>query len=45
MEAARLANDVENDCRLEAQREEHWIHTQPIWSIAVRERLLEISCD
>ena len=45
MEVTRLANDEEDGCRLEAQREEHWIHTQPTWSVAVRERLLEISCD
>ena len=35
----------ENDCRFEVQREEHWIHMQPMWSIADRERLLEIFCD
>ena len=44
MEVARLVNE-ENDCRFEVQREEHWIHTRPTWSIAVKERLLELFCD
>ena len=39
-----LKND-ENDCRFEVQREEHWIHKRPTWSIAAREWLLEIFCD
>ena len=43
MAAVRLVNDEEeNHHRFEAQREEHWILT---WSIAVRERLLELFCD
>ena len=37
--------DEENDCRFEVQREEHWIHTRPTWSMAVRERLQELFCD
>ena len=45
MEVARLVNGEENDCRFEVQREEHWIHMRPTWSIAVRERLLELFCD
>ena len=45
MEVARLVNDEEKDCRFCVLREEHWTHTQPAWSIAVRERLLEISRD
>ena len=45
MEVAGLVNDEENDCRLEVQREEHWIHTQPTWSIVVSERLVEVFCD
>ena len=36
--------DEENDCRFELQRKEHWIHTPPTWSIAVRKRLLKF-CD
>ena len=31
--------------RFEVQREEKWTHTQPIWSIAVRDRLLELFYD
>ena len=48
MEVARLVNDEENYYRFEVQREEHRthsIHTRPTWSIAVRERLLELFCD
>ena len=45
MEVARLVNDEEKDCRFEVQREEHWMHTRPTWSIAVRERLLKIFYD
>ena len=30
-------DDEENDCRLNVQREEHWIHTRLTCSIAVRE--------
>ena len=41
MEVARKANDEDNDCRFIVQKGEHWIHTLPTWSIAVRERLLE----
>ena len=44
MEVARLVNE-ENDCTFEVQMEEHWVHTRPTWSIAVRERLLELFCD
>ena len=40
MEVARLVTDEGNGCRFELQREKHWIHTGPTWSIAVRERLL-----
>ena len=45
MEVARLVYGEENDCRFEDQREEHWIHKGSTWSIAVRERLLELFCD
>ena len=45
LEVTRLVNDEENDCRFEVQREEPWIHTRHTWSIAVRERLLELFCD
>ena len=38
VEVTRLVNDKENDCIFEVQREEHCIHTQPTWLIAVRER-------
>ena len=41
MEVARLVNNEENDCRFEVQREENWIQ----WSIAVRERLIELFYD
>ena len=44
MEVARLVNGEENDCRFEVQREKDCIHTRPTWSIAVRERLLELFC-
>ena len=40
-EIARLE---ENDCDSN-HRDEHWIHTRPTWSIADRERLLELFCD
>ena len=42
---AKLVNDEEKNCRFEVQMEEHWKHTLPTWSIAFRERLLEIFCD
>ena len=45
MGVARLVDDEENDCRFQVQREEHWIHMIPTWSIAVRERLLELFWD
>ena len=45
VEATRLINDEENDCRFEVQREEHWILTQPTWSMAIRGRLLKLVCD
>ena len=45
MEVSRLVNDEENGCRFEVQREEHWIHMQPTWSIAVEESLLELFWD
>ena len=35
MEVARLVNE-ENNCRFKVQREEHWIHARPTWSITVR---------
>ena len=44
MEVSRLVNDEENDCSFKVQREEYWIHTQPTWLIADRERLLELFC-
>ena len=31
----------ENGCRLEGQRKEIWIYSQPAWLIAHRERMLE----
>ena len=43
-EVARLVNYEESGCRFEVQREEHWVHMQPTWLIAVRERLLEFIC-
>ena len=45
LEVARLFNDVETGFRFEVQREEHWIHTRPTWSIAVKVRSLELFCD
>ena len=43
--AMEVARDEENDCRFEIQREVHWMHTRPIWSIAARERFLKLFCD
>ena len=42
MEVARFVNNEENDCRFIVKKEEHWIYMRPIWSIAAREKLLEL---